>query len=230
VTRETPEIPSGENPEQLIHPQAKDEDKRGIGKRFANGIRKLSSIRLGGGETYESLLEKHKELEVQLDAAKEEEIKARIQRSRFLKILDKGKAIVLSRKKQRLELQELILEKRKKVREAHDVADEGTDAEIPALEKKIADLESDVDTLRESLRLHLRDRIAVQESLGKSREELQDLLTESLLWKIHHAEIDSDTDVGTGVIAELLGRVLVLEKEESRLRGTLENRKNNDIN
>jgi hypothetical protein len=78
--------------------------------------------------------------------------------------------------------------------------------------------------------VHRRDREDTFKLLSSALCRLQDLLTESLLWRIQSIQTDLIEFEGgrsgvAGVVAELLGRLLVLEKEESQIFGLISKKK-----
>lgn len=113
-----------------------------------------------------------------------------------------------------------------------EISNEGP-TEIERLEKRKSELESDIGMFRETFEVHKRDRLRTLIMLQRANSMLQDVYTEKVLDKIiaigqAGEESNKSTDL-SGLTAELLGRLLVLEREESYLFGMI-NRSNEDEN
>lgn len=105
-----------------------------------------------------------------------------------------------------------------------DMENGGT-AGVERLEKKIKELESNIEMFLETLEVHQRDRKTTLEKLQNANSNMQDLITERILDRIILAEPENDDGQNEpdlrGLTAEILGRLLVLEKEESCLAGRI---------
>lgn len=110
-----------------------------------------------------------------------------------------------------------------------EISNEGP-TEIERLEKRKSELESDIAMFQETLDVHQRDRLMSLNMLQHANSMLQDMYTEKVLEKILDvAKTDEEISKGSdlkGLTAELLGRLLVLEREESYLFGMI-NKLNN---
>ena len=123
---------------------------------------------------------------------------------------------------------ESLLSSRKlELQEVKRAVYENSANKVIRLEQRAADLQGDIDTLQESLFVHKRDREKAFRDLIKANETLQDQLTKALLWRIQELSLDVDDEGGrkglAGVLAEFLGRLLVLEKEGAQASYLLEN-------
>jgi hypothetical protein len=132
---------------------------------------------------------------------------------------------VLDFRKERLRKESLTASRRSKLNALRREMKEGLESEIKNLEEQVRELQEEVDAFRETLMLHRRDRDRVYNILVTAQSDLQDKLTESMLWKIVGLEESQDEKPGrrgkSGVVAELLGRLLVLEKEEAQLSSVI---------
>ena len=98
-------------------------------------------------------------------------------------------------------------------------------AGVERLERQIKELDGNIEIFRETLEIHQRDRQRTLEKLQYANSNLQDLLTERILDRIILAEPENDNGGNEpdlrDLTAEILGRLLVLEKEESCLAGRI---------
>lgn len=98
-------------------------------------------------------------------------------------------------------------------------------AGVERLLKQIKELDGNIEIFRETLEIHRRDRLRTLEKLQYANSNLQDLLTERILDRIILAEPENDNGENEpdlrDLTAEILGRLLVLEKEESCLAGRI---------
>lgn len=96
---------------------------------------------------------------------------------------------------------------------------------VERLEEQIKKLESNIEIFRETFQIHQRDRRRILEKLQNANSNMQDLLTERILDRIILAEPKNDDGQNKsdlrGLTAEILGRMLVLEKEESYIAGKI---------
>lgn len=147
----------------------------------------------------------------------------RIERARLNRERDSLRPHMLELKRSRLQKQSDISDLRSGLRKLQEGSDGTPAGEINHLKNRISDLEGDVAAFSETIVMHRRDRDRVFDRLVSALEILQDLLTEVMLKKILHVGGNKPENEGrtgpAGVVAELLGRLLVLEKESANLGG-----------
>jgi len=201
-----------------------------IGRRTADNskeeITQPADREAGGEFVVRSLIAHVGELKSALNESVESRKVARIEHAKLTKLRDQLKSSVIDRKKERLSKESEAASVKAKLREAREAKSAERTIEIERLTNRVSDLESDIETFRETLRMHRRDRDRVFMNLQEAYSILQDLLTQNVLWKIVQMESETGTEVARqglpGFTAELLGRLLVLEKEESQVSGMLD--------
>ena len=200
-----------------------------IGRRTADNsevkITQPTGMEAGGELVIQSLTAHIGKLKSVLNESVESRKIARIEHAKLTALRDELKSSVIDRKKVRLSKDSEAASLKAKLREAREAKSAERTIEIERLTKRASDLENDVETFRETLLMHRRDRDRVFMNLLEAHSKLQDLLTQKVLWRIVQMEDEPGTEVARqglpGVTAELLGRLLVLEKEESQLSGIL---------
>jgi predicted nucleic acid-binding Zn-ribbon protein len=154
-----------------------------------------------------------------------EEKRLRMERARLSTDRERLRTRVLDLRKDRMAKEALISQRRLELKELKRAVYENSADEVARLEKRAKELEIDVEAMEESLRVHRRDREEAFRDLAGAQDILQDELTEMLLWRIQWLSGDIDEEGGRkglpGVLAEFLGRLLVLEKENSQVCGLL---------
>jgi len=154
-----------------------------------------------------------------------EEKRLRMEKVRLAQELARIRQQVLDLKRERLQKSTLEASCQARTAAAKEEAATGGPSEVERLERRAAELEQDVDAFGETLSLHRRDRDRAFRLLQNAQSSLQDLLTENVLWRIVAMESGAGEEPGrsgkSGVTAELLGRLLVLEREESQVGGII---------
>lgn len=211
----------------ISNPDIADSGKIPAVDEIQDKIKILSHARINKSKSIDDLRVSNSELVAKLRATLIEEKKLRIARARLSRERDQYSSLVLDKKRLRLKLQETLFDKRQKLSEARRQVGTDTDNVWEQAKRKYNEMQTELETLAESLNVHRRDRYVVLGLLAESQAELQDQLTEVILWKIHFVQIQAvregdESEGKAGIMAELLGRLLVLEKEESRLRGLLD--------
>jgi len=150
----------------------------------------------------------------------------RIDKARLTAQLENLKASLIEKKKERLHKEAAVASGRARLQLEKSTTSLENNGDIERLKLKIDELKTDIETFREAFRLHRRDRDRAFQQLCDSQSKLQDCLTQEVLWKIVQLEAESDDETARqglpGITAELLGRLLVLEKEECQLGGFLD--------
>jgi hypothetical protein len=153
-----------------------------------------------------------------------EEKKYRLERMKLRRQRDTIHDSVLQQRRERLEKASKIICERARIQAL--LSESGsTLSELERLEIQVTEKECELKSFGETLTMHRRDRDRVFSHLATAQSILQDKLTERMLWKILESQSEEsgdDTQTGIGgLAAELLGRLLVLEKEESQLGGLI---------
>lgn len=151
--------------------------------------------------------------------------KLRLVRVKLTRKRDRLHAAVLKLQKGRLTKESKIASHRSQLNILKSDMENGGTAGVERLEKQIKELEGNIEMFRETLKVHQRDRQTTLEKLQNANSNMQDKLTERILDRIILAEPENDSEQNEpdlrGLTAEILGRLLVLEKEESCLAGRI---------
>lgn len=224
MTQEFPVDPAEGIDKNPSPPSVRETDSEKA-ERVRDSIGKLSETRLAADAPMDQLRNRVGVLRRQLLEAIEEEKKVRIERARLSRRHDglRGHHLDLQRLRlQKMSEQAQIGSKLKALAEGTDSSAKG---ELTRLEERVRELTGEVSAFKETLVMHRRDRDRVFDRIIQAWESLQDLLTEQLLTKILIFESSPEELKGgsglCGVIAEFLGRLLVLEKEGAHLAGML---------
>jgi hypothetical protein len=224
LTHESPVPPSRRDDD--VKPPADRPEQSGAGhpNRVRESIRKLAQARLRQDISVPELRDVLSQLKEKLAEICADERKARLERLKLRKRRDLIHAAVVKLRQLRLKKSSRIVTESSKIKIILSESEEPL-TEVEALERKKNDIEADLEGFRETLRMHRRDRDAAFRELAAAQSVLQDKLTERMLWKILEAQSDESRDEEhrgiEGLTAELLGRLLVLEKEESQLGGLI---------
>ena len=190
--------------------------------RVRDNIQRLIDNRLADDAATSAMEKRATELRAALKKILDDEKRLRIDKVRASAERDRLKAGILELRKERLKKDSVVASYRSRLVSLR-VENTGTaTSEDERLEAQVRELRSDVEAFRETLNMHRRDRDRVFNRLLKAQSRLQDKLTESMLWKILNLDSSEDEEPGarkgiSGVAAELLGRLLVLEKEECQV-------------
>ncbi len=222
VDTEFPVVPRDPDNENLsVHNQGPANIEKE--KRVRSDISRLSADRPDTEATLEQL-----RVRIQTERKKLEDFFAgergiRIERARLNREKDSLRPHVLELKRSRLQKHTDISDMRSRLRKLQEGSDGTSAGEINQLQDRVSDLEGDIAAFIETMEMHRRDRNGVFDKLMSSLEVLQDLLTEMLLARILQVsgkKPENEGRVGpAGVVAELLGRLLILEKESANLDG-----------
>jgi chromosome segregation ATPase len=193
--------------------------------RIRENIRTIAESRIKGHLSIEQLEESVASLKKDLRYVFESEKSTRIERARLTSERNLLKSKSLQLRKLRVLKEDLLSQRKTALREVRGEESGEVETDVGRLEYKLRELESELDVLQESFRVHSRDRFEAMKSLMYATEDLQDLLTEALLFRIQLLASDKDSGLGriglAGVTAELLGRLLVLEREQAQTWGLL---------
>jgi len=213
VTHEPPLVPPEPARENAPSDAGESTENHGI-ERVRDSLKKLAETRLRQGA---SVLRRH------LADVISEEKDLRITRARLNAERERLRMSVIDLSKDRMKKDSIISSYRSRLAGLKTQEWDESHGEIERLEDRIERLRGDVDAFTETLLMHRRDRDQVFRLLVDALSHLQDLLTENVLWRILALESEAEGEQGrsgvAGVAAELLGRLLVLEKEESQLSG-----------
>jgi DNA repair exonuclease SbcCD ATPase subunit len=222
VTQEPPLVP-GEPARENAPTDAGESTEHDRIERVRDSLKRLSESRLRQGASMQELEERVSELRGHLAEVISEEKDLRITRARLNAERERLRAAVIDLSKDRMKKDSIISSYRSRLAGLRMQERDGGHGEIERLEDRIERLQGDVDAFTETLLMHRRDRDRVFKLLVDAMSHLQDKLTENVLWKILAIESEAEGEQGrsgvAGVSAELLGRLLVLEKEESQLSG-----------
>jgi hypothetical protein len=189
-------------------------------------IARIAKSRLHEDKTPEQLSALQKSLHQRLSVVFNEDKVNRIERARLTSARESLRAKNLELKKLRMAKDALVSGKRAALKDLRGIASQTSVWEMERLERRIKDLTSDLEDLEDTLRLHKRDREKVFKDLGIASDDLQALLTESILWRIQRLNGEPIEEGGrkgmAGVCAEFLGRLLVLECEGAQVGWILE--------
>jgi len=222
VANESPEVPLDR--EGMLHPPL-GSVKPGVldTEHISANIQRLLDGRLADDASINALEKRTSELRDALSKTLSGEKSLRIERVKACTKRDRLRARALELKRERLSKDAKVASRRVRLSEKRKEAAQDHQAEVNMLEERIHALNGDLDAFSETLMLHRRDRDRVLDKLITARSVLQDKLTECMLWKIVLVDESGDDDeaIGrkgiSGVTAELLGRLLVLEKEECQI-------------
>ena len=214
--------------EKVRPPVPEGGDSGGAG-HVQESLRRLSRSRLRAEGSIDELKQRARSLRDEMTGIIREDKGIRIERGRLTSTRDGLRAKVIELRRERLEKQTGLSAARVALREERQMIQEGGLSEVERLAHRVQDLREEVDAFEETLRMHRRDRDRTFNALLRAYGELQDLLTEELLWKIVTLQGEEEGRKGervgkAGLAAEMLGRLLVLEKEESQLAGLLARR------
>ncbi len=202
------------------------ERAKGAGSsRLWGRIQKLLESRLKEDASIDHLKKRVRQLRDALNITILEEKKLRLEKVRTTGKKNQLKERVLILKREKLQKDTLLTGHRTRMANYRENGTVHITGELERLEQRRDELSGDVDAFRETLVMHRRDRDRVYQMVIESQNELQDILTECLLYKILDVERIEDGELErtgiAGVAAELLGRLLVLEKEESYISGII---------
>lgn len=226
MAHDLPAAPKDGGGEKAGPPAAGRNDSDAAG-RVQESIQRLSESRLRAEGSIEDLGKRAESLRAQMTAIIGEEKAARIDRGRLSSRRDTLRAQVTELRRERLEKQTGLSAARVALREERQLVSEKRLTEAERLAHRVEDLREEVAAFKETLRMHRRDRDRTSDALLKAYGDLQDLLTEQLLWKIVALQSEegdkgkSERSGKAGLMAELLGRLLVLEKEGAQISGLL---------
>jgi hypothetical protein len=199
-------------------------------ERVRENIQRISEARMKNEASAKQLEEMLVSMHQSMVLIFTEDKRHRVDRVRLTAGRDELRNRNLELKKLRMAREAEVSQKRASLKEFKKNAFESVAAEIERLEKRSKDLKGDVEALQETMRVHCRDRQKVFQELSFAANELQDMLTEAILWRIQGKDGDPVLEGGrtgiAGVIAEFLGRLLVLESEEAQVTGVLKERSN----
>jgi DNA repair exonuclease SbcCD ATPase subunit len=194
--------------------------------RVRENIARLAESRLREDMTPEQLTALQKSLKQALSVIFTEDKGYRVERARLTAARDNLRAKNLELKKLRMAKNVLISEKKAALKSLKGTASQPIVGEVERLERRMKDLTSDVDDLEDTFRVQKRERDRVFKNLVTASDELQDLLTELILWRIQELHCEPLEGGGrkgmSGVCAEFLGRLLVLESEGAQVSWILE--------
>ena len=224
MTHESPVPPSRRDGDDKPPAEKPEQSGAGHPDRVRESIRKLAQARLRKDISLPELRDVHSQLKAKLDEICTGEKKQRIERLMLRKQRDLIHDSVIQLRKEKLEKASKFISEHVRVQTLLS-GSEGQLTEVDQMERQVIEKECELKSFRETLTMHRRDRDIVFCQLASAQSILQDQLTERMLWKILEAQSEeSGDDEHRGIealAAELLGRLLVLEKEESQLGGLI---------
>lgn len=222
MANESPEVLSDR--EGMLHPPLGSVKPGVLDTEYISAnIQRLLDNRLADDASINALEKRTAELRDALSKTLSGEKSLRIERVKACTKRDRLRARALELKRERLSKDAKVASRKVRLSEKRKEAAQDHQAGVNMLEERIHALNGDLDAFRETLMLHRRDRDRVLDKLITARSVLQDKLTECMLWKIVLVDESGydDEAIGrkgiSGVTAELLGRLLVLEKEECQI-------------
>lgn len=225
MTHESPVPPSRRNGDDQPPEERYEKSGAGHPDRVRESIRKLAQARLRQDISVSELEKVRSEMNAQFERICASEKKLRIERLQLRKKRDSFRAAVIGLRKKRLEKASRIDSVRARIESIRSGSSEGFLTEVERLEKHLGELRSELDAFRETLIMHRRDRDRIYGRLCEAQSALQDRLTERMLWRILEARDEGmdeeEGDEREGLAAELLGRLLVLEKQGSQLESLI---------
>jgi hypothetical protein len=211
--------------ESLVTPPPVDRAKGADTTRLWGRIQKLLESRLKEDASIDHLKKRERQLCDALNITILEEKKLRLEKVRTTGKKNQLKERVLILKRERLQKDTMYTGHKTRMAIYREKGTLPITGEVERLEQRRDELSGDLDAFRETLVMHRRDRDRVYQMVIEAQNELQDKLTESLLYQILNVERIENREPErtgvTGVAAELLGRLLVLEKEESYISGII---------
>jgi len=199
--------------------------------RARAGIEKIARSRLEQDVPLSKLEGEVEKLRSALAEVVSEERDLRIERVRLSTRRDNLRKAGLGLRRDRLEKEAKISSMRSRISALLDEVSATHVDEVERLGARVEDLKDMVEAFREALLMHRRDRNRVLRLLHGAQSSLQDLLTTGVIQRIVELERESGNERGSGrvgkagIAAELLGRLLVLEREESHLGGRIMRRR-----
>ena len=228
VTHEHPIVPhqdkSGSFPVSIP-----DTDPPVESSRVSDSIDVISEYRIREGATPEEIRQYSEVLSQKLAGIIREEKVLRIERVKLSRKLENLHRKNLEYKKDRLKKDSRIATLKSRCSAVKVEIHDGGPSEIERLEKRKIELESDIAMFQDTMEVHRRDRIRTLVSLQSANSRLQDVYTEEVLDRIiksgikkEGADEDREEEADLSALAaEILGRLLVLEREESYLFGVI---------
>lgn len=229
MSNESPLVPPDKGEEELVVHNLPGTGN-GDTDRVENNIRRIAEVRLGNGAHPDKLQRDLNHLKAELAGLVAQEKELRLEKVRLVPERDALRERVINLKRERMKKDSQLASIRSKINEVREASGSEGNGEIERLERRIRELNDDIDAFRETLSMHRRDRFRVLDLLIEAQSRLQDKLTESTLWQLLDLENEVSDDEGrkgkSGLTAELLGRLLLLEKEEAQICSYLNRNRN----
>ncbi|MCX6645180.1 MAG: hypothetical protein NTY09_02305 [bacterium] len=222
MTRENPIVPNQDHSGNI--PVSIPEVGESLnGMRVAEKIGIISDYRMKEEMPVAELAQQVEKLLDQISGIFSEGKKLRLERVELIVGLEKLHKQNLDFKKGRLKKESRVATLKSRCTAVKmEISNEGP-SEVERLKKRKSELESDIAMFQETFEVHRRDRSRTLTMLQNKNSMLQDIYTEKVLEKIiavrNTGEENSKVADLRGLTAELLGRLLVLEREESYLFG-----------
>ena len=225
MTQEFSDSPEKDRGEPVFPGKGESKDSADEARVIEN-LRRISAFRTGEEKSPEQLKELQDSYRSELEEILKNEKELRIEKAKNATKRDRLRSWILELQRERLEKNSRVSELRTQLRAERDKLGEGSEGELRRLEIRKAELTEDVTAFTETFIMHRNDRDRAFLRLSKAQASLQDLLTEEVLWKIMDLSASEPANERgrtgkSGLLAELLGRILVLEKEEAQITGLL---------
>ena len=222
MTRENPIVPNQDHSGSLPVSIPEVGDSPDV-SRVVEKISIISEYRKKEDIPVAILAKQVEELQDEIAGIFSEGKKLRMERVELMAKVDKLHQQNLELKKGRLKKESKVATLKSRCAAVKIEISNGGPSEVERLKKRKSELESDIAMFQETMEVHRRDRSRTITMLQKANSTLQDIYTENVLEKIitvgNTGEENEKVADLRGLTAELLGRLLVLEREESYLFG-----------